>query len=173
MPVTAYDVIEDEYLGTVVNSRLGDIVGAYEAISDFQTTFTAANHRVLALIRAADECEQRKDELLGAATLLNDWLLAEDVEVTHHRINAWQITARTSGLTPEQRTKIRELKREVVRRGVDNALQSEIACAILLKDIEEIEDLLPQLDDNQLELMKTWPIWKLRPEPGPTTVEPD
>lgn len=45
--------------------------------------------------------------MLGAATLLNDWLLAEDVEVTHHQINAWQITARTSGLTPEQRTKIR------------------------------------------------------------------
>ena len=169
MPVTAYDVVEDEHLGTVVNSRLGDIVGAYEAISDFRTTFTAANHRVLALIRAADECEQRKDELLRAATLLNDWLLAEDVEVTHHQINAWQITARTFGLTPEQRTKIRELKREVVRRGADNALQAEIACAILLEDAEEVEELLPQLDDDQLELMKTWPIWKLRPEPTPTT----
>ena len=172
MSVTAYDVVADEHLGTVVNSRLGDIVGAYEAISDFQTTFTAANHRVLALIRAADECEQRKYELLGAASLLNDWLLAEDVEVTHHQINAWQITARTSGLTPEQRTKIRELKREVVRRGSDNALQAEIACAILLEDIEEVEDLLLQLDDDQLELMKTWPIWKLRPEPEPTAVEP-
>ena len=172
MPVTAYDVVEDEHLGTVVNSRLGDIVGAYEAISDFQTTFTAANYRVLALIRAADECGQRKDELLGAATLLNDWLLAEDVEVTHHQINAWQIIARTSGLTPEQRTKIRELKREVVRGGADNALQAEIACAILLEDTEEVEDLLPQLDDDQLELMKTWPIWKLRPEPKPTDVEP-
>jgi len=172
MPVTAYDVIEDEHLGTVVNSRLGDIVGAYETISDFQTTFTTANHRVLAFIRAADECEQRKDELLGAATLLNDWLLAEDVEITHHQINAWQITARTPGLNPEQRTKIRELKREVVRRGADNALQAEIACAILLEDTEEVEGLLPQLDHDQLELMKTWPIWKLRPEPKPTHFEP-
>lgn len=172
MPVTAYDVVKDEHLGTVVNSRLSDIVGAYEAISDFQTTFTAANHRVLALIRAADECEQRKDELLGAATLLNNWLLAEDVEVTHHQINAWQISARTSGLTPEQRTKIRGLKREVVRRGADNALHAEIACAILLEDTEEVEDLLPQLDNDQLELMKTWPIWHLRPEPKPTDVEP-
>jgi hypothetical protein len=171
MPATAYDVVEDEHLGTVVNSRLGDIVGAYEAISDFKTTFTAANHRVLALILAADECEERKDELLGAATLLNDWLLAEDVEVTHHQINAWQITARTSGLTREQRTKIRELKREVVRRGAENALQAEIACAILLEDAEEVEVLLPQLDDVQLELMKTWPIWKLRPVPKPTDVE--
>jgi hypothetical protein len=173
MPVTAYDVVEDEHLATVVNSRLSDIVGAYEAISDFQTTFMAANHRVLALIRAADEFEQRKDELLGAATLLNDWLLAEDVEVTHHhQINAWQIIARTSGLTPEQRTKLRELKREVVRRGADNALQAEIACAILLEDTDEVEDLLPQLDGDQLNLMKTWPIWKLRPEPKPTDVEP-
>lgn len=171
MPVTAYDVVEDEHLGTVVNSRLSDIVGAYEAISDCETTFTVANQRVLALIRAADECEQREEELLGAATLLNDWLLAEDREVTHHQINAWQITARASGLTPEQRTNIRELKREVVRGGADNALQAEIACAILLEDTEEVEHLLPQLDEDQLDLMKTWPIWKLRPEPKPTDAE--
>lgn len=171
MPVTAYDVVKVEHLGTVVNSRLGEIVGAYQAISDFKTTFTTANQRVLALILAADDCEQRKDELLGAATRLNDWLLAEDVEVTHHQINAWQITARTSGLTPEQRTKIRNLRREMVRRGAENALQAEIACAILLEDIEEVEVLLPELDHDQLELMKTWPIWRLRHEPNPTDVE--
>lgn len=172
MPVTAYDIIEDEHLRTVVNSRLGDIVGAYEAISDSQTTFTNANHRVLALIQAADECEMRKGELLGAATLLNDWLLAKDLMVTHHQINAWQITARTSGLTPGQRTEIRELKREVVRRGAENAVQVEIACAILLEDAEEVEDLLSQLEDDQWEWMKTWPIWNLRPEPRPTDIAP-
>ncbi len=172
MPVTAYDVVEDEHLGTVVNSRLSNIVGAYEAISDFETTLTVANHRVLALIRAADGCEQRRDELLGAAAVLNDWLLAEDVEVTHHQINSWQISARRSGLTPQQRSKIRELKRDVARRATDNALQAEIACAILLEDIEEVEDLLPQLNGDQLGLMKTWPIWKLRSEPMRADVEP-
>ncbi len=172
MPATPYDVVEEDHVGTVVNSRLGQIVGAYEAISDFQTTFTAANRQVLALIRAADECEQRKDELLDAAALLNCWLLAEEVETIHHQINAWQITARTSGLTSEQRSKIRELKRELVLHGADNALQCEIACAILLKETEEVEHLLPRLDGDQLELMKTWPIWKLRPEPESPAVGP-
>lgn len=171
MPVTAYDVIDDEHLGTVVNSRLSDIVGAYEAISDFETTFTVANHRVLALILAADECEQRKGELLGAAARLNDWLLAQDGGAAHHQINAWQITARNSGLTPEQRAKIRQLRREIVRSGADNALQAEIACAILLEDADEVEDLLPRLDSDQLELMKTWPIWKLLPRPTPTDAQ--
>jgi len=165
VPVTAYDVIKDEYLRTVVNSRLDDIVSAYEAIADFETTFTAANQRVLALIRAADECERRMAELLDAATLLNDWLLANDPEVAHHQINAWQITARRSGLTPEQRRKIRELRRQVVATGADTAVLYEVAYAILLNDFDEVEVLLPQMDDDQLETMKSWPIWKLRPEP--------
>lgn len=171
MPVTAYDVIEDERLGVVVNSRLSDIVDAYEAISDFETTFTVANHRVLALILAADESEQREGELLGAAARLNDWLLAQDDGATHHQINAWQITARTSGLSPEQRASVRQLWREIVRGGADNALQAEIACAILLENIDEVEDLLPQLDPEQLELMKAWPIWNLRQRPKPTDAE--
>lgn len=170
MPVTAYDVVEDEYLGTVVNSRLAEIVGAYAAISDFETTFVAANLRVLALICAADECEQREAELLDAAMRLNNWLLAQNGDVSHHQINAWQITARTSGLTPGERASIRELKHELVRSGADNARQAEIACAILLGDTEEVEYLLPKLTDDQLELIKTWPIWKLH-EPVPPDAE--
>jgi hypothetical protein len=161
IPVTAYDVLEDEHVGTVVNTRLADIVGAYEAISDFPSTFAVANQRVLALIHAADACEQRKGELLGAAALLNDWLLAEDGGVSHHRINKWQIDARRSGLTKGQRSEIRDLKRQIVRAGDANKPQAEVACAILLGDSEEVEDLLRLLDEQQLKQLKTWPIWTL------------
>ena len=45
--------------------------------------------------------------------------------------------------------------------GADTAVLYEVAYAILLNDFDEVEVLLPQMDDDQLETMKSWPIWKL------------
>lgn len=169
IPVTAYDIVDDKHLETVLNMRLHAIVGAYEAISDFPTTFGLANQRVLALILAADASESRRDELLDAAARLNDWLLVEQVDQTHHHINGWQIAVRRRELTTVERSEIRELKRRAARGGADDAIQTEIACALLLGDREEVEALLPQLAKPQLQQMRKWPIWKLRSD----AVQPD
>ena len=174
IPVTAYDIVDDQHLGTMLNMRLDAIVGAYESISDFSSTFTLANQRVLALISAADASGQRRDELLDAAARLNDWLLAEDVDQDHHHINGWQIAARQYELSPQQRSEIRELKRRVGRSGADNSLQAEVACALLLGDSEEVEHLLAQLAEPRRQQLQGWPIWKLRSEAiQPSESSPD
>ena len=162
IPVTAYDLVEDEYLGTVLNMRLEEIVGAYEAISDISSTFGLANQRVLALIRAADSLESRSAELLNAAALLNDWLLGVETGVTRHMINGWQIDARRYGLTSSQRIEIRRLKREVARSEEEGWREAEVACAVLLESHDEVEHLLAGLEPDTLERMMTWPIWNLR-----------
>lgn len=162
IPVTAYDIVDDDHLKTVLNMRLDAIVGAYEAISDFPSTFALANQRVLALISAADASEQRRDQLLDAAERLNDWLLAEQDDQSHHHINGWQIDARRHELSTLQRREIRKLKRHVSRSDADDAIQAEVACALLLEDAEEVEDLVSQLTEPQLQQMQKWPIWKLR-----------
>ncbi|WP_242498631.1 hypothetical protein [Nocardioides ganghwensis] len=162
MPVTAYDIVDDEHLATMLNMRLGAIVGAYKAIADFPSTFNLANHRVLALISAADASEIRRHELLDAASRLNDWLLAEQNDQAHHHINGWQIDVRRRELSTRERGEIRELKRKIARSGTDSAIQFEVACALLLGDAEEVEYLIGQLEESELQQMQEWPIWRLR-----------
>jgi hypothetical protein len=163
IPVTAYDVVDGEHLATVLNMRLDSIVGAYEAISDFPSTYGVANQRVVALIGAADASSARKDELLDAATHLNDWLIEEEGDEPQHLINRWQIASRRGGLSAEQRSEIRGLKREFAKRsGMERADQFELACAILLGDDEEVEDLFQQLPEERRQQMQSWPIWELR-----------
>lgn len=94
IPITAYDIVEEDHLPTVLNMRLESIVGAYEAIADFPSTYGLANQRTLALITASNSSETRRDEFLGAAGAVNEWLIAEQGPEPHHLINRWQIAAR-------------------------------------------------------------------------------
>jgi len=162
IPVTAYDIVEQEHLGTVLNMRLSAIVGGYEAIADLPTTYTLANHRVLALITAADTSELRKDELLTTAASLNDWLIAEQGIEPHHLINRWQIAWRRGTLSTEQRSEIRLFKRQITRNGPKNGDQLQLACALLLGDDDEVQDLVHLLPPRQLEEIRSWPIWMLQ-----------
>lgn len=50
--------------------------------------------------------------------------------------------------------------------GAANAGQLELACAILLGDAEEIEDLTKQLPEERLLQLRGWPIWKLNQTPS-------
>lgn len=170
IPVTAYDVVEEDCLGSILNMRLDSIANAYEAIADFSSTFNLANQRVLALITAADATAARRGDLLKAAEVLNDWLIREQGNEPHHLINRWQISWRRGPLSAEQRSGIRELKRDLTRSGTDNADQAEVACALLLGDEEEIDYLLRQLPEERLDQLKKWPIWRLRDSPTEANV---
>lgn len=162
IPVTSYDIVGDEHVGTILNMRLGSIVGAYEAIADVPTTFDLANQRVLALIRAADTQTTRRDALLGAAEDLNEWLIKQQGDRPHHLVNRWQIQARGLGLSSEQRSEVRRLKRQAARNLVENSEEFEFACALLLGDHEEADHLLCEIPPARRELMHQWPIWALR-----------
>lgn len=161
IPVTAYDVVEEEHLSTVLNMRLDSIVGAYEAISDFPSTYTLANQRVLALITASDSSDMRRNQLLTAAASLNSWLIDEEGDTPSHLINRWQISSRVGALSPEERSDIRRLKRQVAIDGAPNSDHVELACALLLGDNGETQYLLRAIAPEKLEQMQTWPIWKL------------
>ena len=162
VPVTAYDVVEQEHLGGLLNMRLDSIVAAYEAISDFPSTHGLADQEVLALIAAADATAERKEELLAGAARLNEWLIEEMPDEPHHLINRWQISSRLGALSVEQRSEIRKLRRTVAGSAIPRAAQIELACALLLEDGEEVEDLIQQLPEELLLQMQQWPIWELR-----------
>lgn len=162
MPGTAYDMLEDEYLGTTLNLRLGSMVAAYEPLSDHQSTYALANKKVLGLIAAADRVDVRAGELLKAAEGLNDWLMDEQGPEPQNQVNRWQIQARQRSFTDAQLDEIRKFKRSVVDRVPDQRTEYELACAILLQEEREVAFLIAQLDEDRLNLFKEWPIWNVR-----------
>ncbi|MDT0116613.1 hypothetical protein Q9R20_06375 [Microbacterium sp. PRF11] len=161
--VTAYDVVEDEHLPTILNLRLDSVVAAYEAIADAPDTTRLANERVLAFLAAADVSTERRLEFLRAASRLNDWLIAEEGATPIHDVNRWQILFRQELLTPDDEQNIRALKRQVVRDGGANADLLELGCAILLKDDGEVSFLVDRLGPERMRSVDSWPIWKLHP----------
>lgn len=162
VPVTVYDTIEDEYLPTVINLHPGAIVDAYEALIDQPSTLHLANLKVVALISAADAAGPRADALLTAARDLNDWLISQGKDLERHHLNRYQILWRTGSLTEMDRASIREMKRRQTRIGDAQALEFEIACALLLDDTDEVAHLERRLTPDRLAVMTAWPIWHLR-----------
>lgn len=161
IPVTAYDVIEPEFLSRVLNLRLDSIVDAYEAIADATQTMSLANHQVLALIKAADASDRRKDEFLRAADTLNEWIIVHEGETAVHLINRWQIKWRRNKLTPTNLDEIRRLRRQAVRSKGPRADEIELACLLLAGDAAEAEYAIGQMERDKLQMIQSWPIWKL------------
>lgn len=160
--VTAYELVEDQYLPTVLNIRLDEIVPAYEAIAAAETTHNVANLRVVRLLRAADACSARQEEFLDAAERLNEWLIQAQGPDSYHLLNRWQILARRSDLPEEIRIEVRDLQREAARSGDKRSGQVELACALLLGDPEQVDYLTKFLPPEQFDEMRSWPIWTLR-----------
>lgn len=161
IPVTPYDVVASDQVGTVLNMRLDAIVDAYARIAEAPSTTGLANQRVIELISAADAIDVRRNVLLNAAAALNDWLIDQQPDEPHHRVNGWQIIARLNPLTNDQRSEIRQLRRQVARSGVDNIDHYELAFALLLDDDEELSDLVRHLPPERVEQVQKWPIWSL------------
>ncbi|MGF2948214.1 hypothetical protein [Microbacterium alcoholitolerans] len=170
IPVTAYDVVEQDELPRILNLRLDSIVSAYEAIADAERTLSLANQRVLGLILAADACKQREEEFLRAAETLNEWVISIEGEKAVHLINRWQILWRRGSLTNEQRESIRAMKRKMTRSADVMAQEAELACALLSGDDGEVDFLVDQMTDDQIRTVHTWPIWRLRVEATATPI---
>jgi len=164
IPVTAYDIVEQEHLPSILNLRLDHIVEAYEPISDGDRTMSLANQRVLALILAAGASDERRYEFLHAAEVLNEWVIAHEGESPVHLINRWQILHRTGRLTPEHLDAVRALKRRAGRGRIEMADEIELSCALLLGDAPEVDYLLTEMPEEKLDTIRTWPIWQLRSE---------
>lgn len=159
--VTAYDGIEIETLVSVINLRLEGISEAYEFIRDHPTTAALANQQVLSLIGAADEQAARREEFLAAAAALADWLVLSFGPEPIYLVNQWQVQWRRQSLSISTRGEIRSMRRRAASGEMENATEIEVACALLLGDREEADELVGRLDEKRLAALQSWPIWKL------------
>lgn len=157
--VTPYEVVDAENLPNVLNLSLEDVVGAYEKIGAYEETTDLANLMVLKFIEAADSSEVRRDEFLTAAERLNEWTLNRGQDKPELSVNRWQIAARKGSLTRMDRNSIRVLRRIATKGEIEGAELIEVACSILLGNIEEIEFSIENLTETDLEALHSWPIW--------------
>lgn len=159
--VTAYDGIEIDILASVINLRLECISHAYEFIGDHPTTPALANQQVLSLIGAANQQPARREEFLAAAAALADWLVLAFGPEPIYLINQWQIMWRQQQLSNSTRGDIRSMRRRAASREMENAAEIEVACALLLGDREEADELVESLDAKRIAALQGWPIWNL------------
>lgn len=159
--VTAYELMDSEELSSCLNLNLENIVEAYKHLSEYDDSKTQANLTVLNLIQAADLTSIRRDEFLRAAEALNSWLLEIEGDLPTHIINHAQIALRFRHLTEAEKTAVRRIKRMAAREEIIPAALNETACAVLLGDYEEISECLDRLNHEQLEVIRSWPIWHL------------
>jgi len=162
--ITVYDLLAGgkELRGTL-NLHSEEFIASYERILDYtpdtekQFFRNIATDTVIELITGADLNPLRRQEFLSMAKELNDWLLSYEPESQVFLINQWQIFYREGLFTPELKKEIRALKRSLVNKDI----RCEIACAILLGQFDDMQDLMEQLPQTERKLIESWPIYYL------------
>ncbi|MBW9111957.1 hypothetical protein JNB63_19965 [Microbacterium trichothecenolyticum] len=165
---TVYESVTPEEMASVLNLRLRNIVGTYAVLDDRAAARGKANLMVLRLLSAADLASDpgHRDELIQGAADLCDWLRSEEPDSLVHRINSWQVRYRLAALDDADRREIRSARRSLRREEAQAALL-EVCLLILLEDYEELDLVLQELDDDEVAVLKSWPVWALtrrRPE---------
>lgn len=157
--VTPYELIDRERLPQTLNLRPCALREHYDQVRDYEHSGRMATETVLAFLHAADANEARRDEFLHLANELNEWVIDKDGDQPYLLINRWQIQARKGPLEAGVRSAIRSLRRGLSDSPDDQ--RSAVACAILLGDEEEVEDLVEYMTNDQLKVLESWPIWTM------------
>jgi hypothetical protein len=159
---TVYEAVTPEDMASILNLRLHGVVAAYVALEDRATALNKANLMVLRLLSAADVAgeEGHRAYLLQGATDLCMWLLAEDPDSLIHRINRWQIQYRIGTLSDADRRDIRAARRSLNSED-EHAGLMEACLLILLEDTNELDLAIPELGDDQVATLQSWPVWTL------------
>jgi hypothetical protein len=160
---TVYESVTPDDMASILNLRLQGIVETYEALEDRSGALSKANLMVLRLLSASDLAadEGQRKNLIDAATDLCAWLMAQQPDSLIHPINWWQIQYRLGHLTDRDRQRMRIARRSLDGDN-DQAGLLEACLLILLDDDNELQLVLAELDDHDLDALRSWPIWALR-----------
>jgi hypothetical protein len=159
---TVYESLRVGEVSSTLNLHLGGIVSAYASLDDRTIASTLANQMVLTLLSAADIADgARKKHLLIGARNLSEWLVANGCDDLIHKINFWQTRHRLGTMSGDDEVDIRAERRAVQRQIGDDARIREACLSILLNDFGDLDAILNSLADDQVEKLRSWPIWAL------------
>lgn len=153
VPTSQYCILrEDDYL-TIDNINLDKIVLDFKRFEN-PVHFKNANLCVLEMLKAYD---RRSDCIsLSAAEQLAKWLMEKDpADEDLYRINLYQCYRRYRELAMSEKQELYHM----TERWKDNAQMMAGIC-LLLKEIEEADRYLSQLNPMELEEFKKFPIYR-------------
>lgn len=161
--VTPYELLDREAAERSINLQLDSAPEAYEKIATFDHTRGLAVMAALKIIGAADAVPERRDELLGAAESLMNWVLEQAPNDPAGIVNRMQIKARREPLADADRTLLRKLRGEPAYEDGIDAVALRACCSVLLGEVEEYDYWASLMDDEQRESFRGWPIVHLLP----------
>ncbi|WP_143276401.1 hypothetical protein [Brachybacterium nesterenkovii] len=160
--LSIYDLATAEDFLEVLNINLGHITESYRDKVLSQELLNQATGTLLRIISAADlatsDQSTLRDELLEAAQELSSWLLAQDPNSPFYRINAWQIKARTKGLSDDDKAEIYALGGKAHSGDTEWSAQVGYGCSVLRKDTDGMAFWRKRLTEEEQAECDTWPI---------------
>ncbi|TPW76456.1 hypothetical protein [Schumannella soli] len=159
---TVYESVSTEDMATILNLRLSNVVEAYSNLRDRADALAKANLMALRLLAAADIATEgtHRSGLLRGALDLCQWLIAEDPDSLIHQVNRWQTLYRRGELGAEDRREIRVARRNLDVSGIQGR-ELEACMLILLGEAEELQIVIEEFDDEEMEKIRSWPVWTL------------
>jgi hypothetical protein len=157
---TIYDPLDVDDFVFGLNLHLHTMLSAYKELPD-KRKFDLANQTVLKMVLASDVCKvnARRNMLLAGAFELNSWLRENLPSSLTNRINEWQITKRQGTFSDDDRRELVIARRSDIS-GPESVLY-EACLVILLGHYDELDVILDELDSDDLDKLKSWPIWAL------------
>lgn len=136
-------------------------IASYEAfVGKNPRIYEMANYDMLDMVRTYDKIsESNLDKaamIYDSALSLSEWLQANDVEYnkTLHIVNRLQIIKRKRSFTEEEVISLEE-----IRESSDGNASLQLACSILLDDIDSVRKYENACTQEELTLLKQFPIW--------------
>lgn len=159
---TVYDSLDAAEMVATLNLHVHAIAEAYDALGNRSATVASANQTLLNFLRAADMASGWSHRnLLEGAAILSDWLVSNGEDTLVYQINRWQVRRRRGQFTAEDSTEVRRARRALQRTVSEDAILREACLVILLEDPEELALVLDELSADQLDALRSWPIWSL------------
>lgn len=161
-PVTPYDILTVDDIVRTLNLNLANAVESYSRLPKSSRAGDLANQFVLNLLLASDASPIRRYEFLDAAQELLNWMEAENPSDDPIRfVNAMQTISRKGALDEGQLKELRRLRREMDRKPDSVSTEIAFCCSVLLLDLEDACDRLEEMDVEQSERIREWPICAL------------
>lgn len=136
-------------------------IASYEAfVGKNPRIYQMANYDMLDMVRTYDKIsESNLDKaamIYDSALSLSEWLQANDVEYnkTLHIVNQLQIIKRKRSFTKEEVISLEE-----IRESSEGNASLQLACSILLDDIDSVRKYENACTQEELTLLKQFPIW--------------
>ncbi|MCM1364104.1 MAG: DUF4365 domain-containing protein [Faecalibacterium sp.] len=151
--VSQFDTLNKKLILESDNIDYFSIVNDFKSKLPSEVLLEFANNVMIQMLLAYDECKEK--ELLDAIIEMSNWICENPKYFTKEvsAVNQLQIFARTRRLTLEEKEELINIHKTT------ESDELKVGCLLLIKEIDEAEELLNSFPEDEQKAFKTYPIW--------------